>query len=255
MKEMALSKTTVTEDPWSPLRRFTSARIALGRSGGALPLKEVLALKMAHAHARDAVYGVLNSGPLISSLHTFSKPVLLMKSQARNREQYLLDPGLGRQLDPGSPDLSRKPDQGGISIIIADGLSANAVNTHAIPLLEELVPMITTSGRKINSFTVVEQARVAIGDQIGHWCNAEMTVLLIGERPGLTVADSVGAYLTFNPLPGLTDESRNCVSNIHPAGLSYQNAASKIMFLINAAFQLGLTGISLKDEQDLLSPQ
>jgi ethanolamine ammonia-lyase small subunit len=246
-------KSLVQPDAWSSLRTFTAARIALGRTGVAIPLKEVLALKMAHAHARDAVYAELATATLPDELNAFQLPVFKLRSQAQNRLQYLQDPGLGRQLDASSiPASMGNLNKGGVVIILADGLSATSVNTHAVPLLQQLVPNLQQSGKLINSIILVEHGRVAISDEIGSICKADMSVMLIGERPGLTAADSMGAYLTYQPFPGLTDESRNCVSNIHAGGLSYTAAAGRITYLVNAAFHKQQSGVSLKEEEERL---
>ena len=251
MGKSLIINTTLQTDAWAALRRLTAARIALGNTGGVIPLKEVLALKMAHAHARDAVYASLNEKELLDKLRDFNLPVIAASSQATSREQYLLDPGLGRKLDNTSLTcVEGSVTPGGIALIIADGLSATAVNSHAIALLQELIPLVLDTGRKINSLFLVREGRVAIGDEIGEWTRAEMTVLLIGERPGLTAADSLGAYLTFNARKGLTDESRNCISNIHGAGLNYSAAAKKIMYLINESFRLGLSGVAVKEQEN-----
>lgn len=246
-------KPSVHADAWSSLRTLTAARIALGRAGVAIPLKEVLALKMAHAHARDAVYAELATTRLLNELVAFQLPVFNLHSQAKDRLQYLQDPGLGRQLDPGSiPNGIQHNNHGGVVIIVADGLSATAVNTHAVPLLKQLIPALQQAGKRINSIVLIGQGRVAISDEAGALFNADMVVMLIGERPGLTAADSMGAYLTYKPRIGLTDESRNCVSNIHTGGLSYTTTTSRIVYLVNAAFQLKQSGIALKEEEGKL---
>lgn len=254
MEDHSLYKVPGELDPWSPLRKFTPARIALGHTGGVLPLKETLALKLAHAHARDAIYAKL-SDLLTDQLQGFNLPLVRSESMAKSREQYLLDPGLGRKLDMATIDKSGgDPVAGGIIIVISDGLSAKAVNNHVLPLLSELMPKLQLAKLRINSLAIVEHGRVAIADEIGDWCKADLSLILLGERPGLTVADSLGAYLTYKPKPGLTDESRNCVSNIHPGGLSYSAAADKITYLISEAFRIGQSGIALKDRKaDLLS--
>ncbi|MBO9661178.1 MAG: ethanolamine ammonia-lyase subunit EutC [Chitinophagaceae bacterium] len=254
MEDHSLYKVPGEPDTWSPLRKFTPARIALGHTGGVLPLKETLALKLAHAHARDAIYAKL-SDSLTDQLRGFNLPLIRSESMAKNREQYLLDPGLGRMLDQATIDISKNdPVPGGIVIIISDGLSAKAVNNHIIPLLSELIPKLQLAKLNINSLVIVEHGRVAIADDIGDWSKADLSLILLGERPGLTVADSLGAYLTYKPKPGLTDESRNCISNIHPGGLSYSAAADKITYLINEAFRIGQSGVALKDTNvDLLT--
>jgi ethanolamine ammonia-lyase small subunit len=248
MDDHSLHKLFIQPDPWSSLRSYTAARIALGHTGGVLPLKESLALKMAHAHARDAIYAPLNETALIHQLEEFDLPLIRAKSMSKDREQYLLDPGLGRKLDTTSIEvLKGDPGRGGIVIVISEGLSAKAVNNHVILVLSELIPQLQQAKLRINSLFIVNQGRVAIADEVGDWCKADLSLILLGERPGLTVADSLGAYLTFNPKPGLTDDSRNCVSNIHPGGLSYKAAGSKITYLISEAIRIGQSGVMLKD--------
>jgi ethanolamine ammonia-lyase small subunit len=248
MEDHSLKESFIQPDPWNSLRRFTAARIALGHTGGVLPLNETLALKMAHAHARDAIYANLDESGLINKLQDFDVPLIKSKSLAENREQYLLDPGLGRKLDNKAIDvLKGEPAPGGIVIVVSDGLSATAVNNHLAPLLSELLPQLRRDQLPLNSLFIVNQGRVAIADEIGDWCKADFSLILLGERPGLTVADSLGAYLTYKPTPGLTDESRNCVSNIHPGGLGYKAAATKIASLIREAYRIGQSGIALKD--------
>ncbi|ACU60244.1 ethanolamine ammonia-lyase subunit EutC [Chitinophaga pinensis] len=241
----------VKEDPWSSLKAFTTARIALGRTGTAIPLKEVLSFRLAHAHARDAVYSKLDTNLLLEELHAFLLPVLPLHSSAADRYEYLQRPDKGRRLDTQSIDMLRaQPDafrQKDVAIIIADGLSATAMNIHTAPLLNHLLPMLKTAGLSIAPVCLAEQARVAIGDEIGDLLEAKMTLVLIGERPGLSAADSMGAYITFNPRPGNTDEGRNCISNIRQDGLQYIPAAGKICYLLQEAMKLRLSGVELKD--------
>lgn len=240
-------------DPWASLRAFTPARIALGRTGTAIPLQEVLQFRLAHAHARDAVYSMLDTKTLLAQLQYFQLPVNLLHSQAANRYQYLQRPDQGRRLDQVAAGLlssiAGDAEQNSISIVLADGLSATAVNRHAIPLLEILLPMLQQAGIVIAPLSLVEQGRVAIGDEIGSLLKAALVVVLIGERPGLSSPDSLGVYLTYRPQPGLTDEARNCISNIRPEGLSYPLAANKLFYLIQESFRLKLSGISLKDNE------
>jgi ethanolamine ammonia-lyase small subunit len=178
---------------------------------------------------------------------------LHLHSKAQTRHKYLKRPDHGRQLNEESvtqlKDYSKYYD---VAIIIADGLSATAVNENAFGLLEILIPILSSVKLKLAPICLVEQGRVAIGDDIGHGLNAKFSILLIGERPGLSSADSIGAYLTYNPRPGLTDESRNCISNIRPQGLTSKPAADKIFYLINEAFRRKLSGIGLKDNAGLL---
>jgi len=240
-------------DPLSPFREFTAARIGIGRVGTSIPLKQSLEFKLAHAHARDAVYSVLDSEGLLNRFRVFNLPVLHLHSKAQSRHKYLKRPDHGRQLNEGSIELLKDYDTGyDVAIIIADGLSATAVNENAFGLLKILIPMLSAAKLKLAPICLVEQGRVAIGDDIGHGLNARFSILLIGERPGLSSADSMGAYLTYNPRPGLTDESRNCISNIRPQGLTNKLAADKIYYLVNEAFRRKLSGVGLKDNAGLL---
>ena len=240
-------------DPLASLREFTAARIAIGRVGTSIPLKQSLEFKLAHAHARDAVYSTLDTNELLNSFNVLNLPVLHLHSKATNRGQYLKRPDLGRQLNDESAEKLKDFNAGAdIAIIIADGLSATAVNENAFGLLQLLIPMLSAAKLKIAPISLVEQGRVAIGDDIGHGLNAKFSILLIGERPGLSSADSIGAYLTYNPQPGLTDESRNCISNIRPQGLANKPAAGKIFYLVIEAFRRKLSGVGLKDNAELL---
>jgi ethanolamine ammonia-lyase small subunit len=237
----------------NPLQEFTAARIALGRTGTSIPLKQSLEFKLAHAHARDAVYSALNNEGILNSLKTFDLPILHLHSEAANRSKYLKRPDLGRRLNEASlAQLSDYGKDADIAIIIADGLSATAVNENATRLLAILIPMLSAAKLKIAPVCLVEQGRVAIGDDIAYGLNAKLSVLLIGERPGLSSADSMGAYLTYNPQPGTTDESRNCISNIRPQGLRHKPAADKIFYLILEAFKRKLSGVALKDNAGLI---
>jgi ethanolamine ammonia-lyase small subunit len=235
------------------LQEFTSARIAIGRVGTSIPLKQSLEFKLAHAHARDAVYSELDINNLTDVLKQFDLPVLHLNSRVNDRRQYLQRPDLGRRLNDGSLDLllDHRPETD-IAIILADGLSATAVNENAVGLLQALIPQLLAAGFKLAPISMVEQGRVAIGDDIGHGLKAKLSLVLIGERPGLSSADSLGAYLTYNPKPGLTDEMRNCISNIRPGGLIYKKAAKKIFYLISEAFKRKLSGVDLKDNAELL---
>ncbi|QNA43058.1 ethanolamine ammonia-lyase subunit EutC [Lacibacter sediminis] len=240
---------TVEEDAWHPLKQFTAARIALGRTGNAIPLKELLKFRLAHAHARDAVYARLHSQELVQQLQQFNLPVYSLHSKAKDRNEYLLHPDLGRQLNDASVQLLQNRSASfDIVLILADGLSATAVNHHAVPLLQLLIPLLQESNFSI-AITTAQQARVAVGDTTGSLMHAKLSLVLIGERPGLSAADSMGAYLTYNPTVGLTDESRNCISNIRPEGMDYAKAAAKIHYLITASFRLQYSGVLLKDEE------
>ena len=241
-------------DPWAGLRAFTAARIALGRTGTSVPLREALAFRLAHAHARDAVYSTLNTEQLLTDLHALDLPVCQVRSQAQNRQDYLQRPDWGRQLDEQSKIRLAEQAAGecDIALILADGLSATALNDHGLPLLHLLLPQLQQAGFRLGPITLAEQARVALGDEVGHLLQARLTLVLIGERPGLSSPNSLGAYFTYAPRPGLTDEARNCVSNIRPEGLTYPMAAAKLFFLVQEALRRQLSGVGLKDQSDLL---
>jgi len=241
------------DEPLSFLKEFTNARIAIGSTGTSIPIKQSLEFKLAHAHARDAVYSVMDTEALADELMQFNLPVLHLHSQAHNREHYLQRPDLGRLLDEIS--VNRLADQlsnSGIVFILADGLSATAINHNALALLKLLIPKLLAAKHKLAPLCLVEQGRVAIGDSIAAELGASLSVVLIGERPGLSAADSMGAYLTYQPRPGLKDDSRNCISNIRPEGLPIAAAADKLFYLIQEACRLKLSGVGLKDNEGLL---
>lgn len=243
------------DEPLSFLKEFTQARIALGSTGSSIPIKPSLEFKLAHAHARDAVYSVMDTEALADELEQFHLPVLQLHSRATGREQYLQRPDLGRLLDELS--VNRLADQianDGIVLILADGLSATAINQNALDLLKLLIPKLQAAKLKLAPLCLVEQGRVAIADGIAAELGASLSVILIGERPGLSSADSMGAYLTYMPKPGLTDDSRNCISNIRPEGLPIAQAADKLFYLIQESLNRKLSGVALKDNEGLLSP-
>jgi len=239
-------------DPWIQLKTFTPARIALGRTGTAIPLKEVLQFRMAHAHARDAVYSLADVNTLQDQLSVFQLPVHVLHSSAADRHEYLQRPDKGRKLDESSAQLLTATNSD-VAIIIADGLSATAVNKHAVPLLQQLIPLIQGAGMSIAPICLVQQGRVAVGDEVAALLQAKAAIMLIGERPGLSSPDSLGMYLTYRPKVGLTDEARNCISNIREAGLSYEAAAAKTFYLLREAVRMQLSGVQLKDNEHLLS--
>ena len=241
-------------DPLGGLKQFTAARIGIGRTGSSIPLKQSLELKLAHAHARDAVYSELDADKLSADLKQFDLPVLMLHSEAVYREMYLQRPDLGRKLDEKSIELINDYlySKADVVIIIADGLSATAVNHHAISLLRVLIPQLQSADLKVGPISLVKQGRVAIADDIGAHLKAKLSLILIGERPGLSSADSIGAYITYDPKRGLTDESRNCISNIRPHGLTFKSASKKIFYLIQEAFKRKISGVALKDNTGLL---
>jgi ethanolamine ammonia-lyase small subunit len=251
----SIKKYKSQKDPWHGLKQFTNARIALGRAGNALPVDEVLKIKLAHANARDAVYSQIDIAALQHELLKIFDDVLLVKSKVQSRPEYLQRPDLGRKLfDDDAERLKQTIIQpGSICIIVADGLSANAINKHALPVLQHLHMHLETILAPVAPICIATEARVALGDEIGSLLDAAITILLIGERPGLSSPESMSAYITYNPHAGCTDEARNCISNIRPEGLPYDKAAEKIFYLLQQSLQLKYSGVLLKDNQFLLA--
>ena len=241
-------------DPWVALRRHTPARIALGRVGAGLPTEEVLAFGLAHAQARDAVHTPLDVPALLAALDAARWPALTVASRAPDRATYLLRPDLGRSLAPADLPLLTARARGAcdVAFVVADGLSALAVQAHAVALLNLTRPLLDPAWR-IAPVCVVRQGRVAVGDEIGAALNARIVAVLIGERPGLSSPDSLGVYLTWAPQAGRTDAERNCLSNLRPAGLPLADGARKLAWHLREALRLKLTGVGLKDDSDIAS--
>ena len=242
----------MTADPWTELRRLTPARIALGRAGPALPTRAVLAFALDHARARDAVHLPFDAPAVAAQIEALGLPTVTVASTAPDRPTYLRRPDLGRRLAAG--DLARLaalPRGRDVALVVADGLSSAAVHAHAAALVAELRPRLEDAGLTLADVVLAHQARVALGDAVGAALGARIVVLLVGERPGLSSPDSLGAYVTLAPRIGRTDAERNCVSNIRPAGLGYQDAAFRIAWLVGAALKLGATGVALKDDSGL----
>jgi len=251
---------------WSDLRRFTQARVGLGRAGNAIPTAAHLDFQEAHAAARDAVWSALD----VEALRAELGPVPLLHSEAENRKTYLLRPDLGRRLR--AADRESLPRTGGTVIVIADGLCASGVQAKSAAMVRALWaewpvmpearwpvvpearwPVVPEARWPVVPearwpVVIVRQARVAIGDDIGEAMGAEAVVVLIGERPGLSAQDSMGIYLTWQPRRGRTDAERNCISNIRPGGISPEDAAAKVHWLLRGARALGATGVALKDD-------
>jgi len=233
------------------LRDFTPARVDLGRTGHSLPTSELLDFQLAHARARDAVHLPLDVPSLLIELKHKNIPCVTLATEAHDRSTYLHRPDLGRRLNAESRErLAPLKSDYEAAFIIADGLSALAVHRHAVPLLELALSNLDWN---IAPVMIVEQGRVAIGDEIGERLGAKLTVVLIGERPGLSSPDSLGIYLTWQPRPGRTDAERNCISNIRAEGLSCEIAAHKLLFLMNESRRLKLSGVQLKERASLLS--
>lgn len=273
----------VVSDPWPQLRRLTAARVALGRAGDSLPTAAVLRFALDHAQARDAVHLPLERDALLAGAREAGFAPLLVHSAAADRHEYLCRPDLGRRLDNASrarlqaaartsggwpPAASSgasavasvvssastsasAPAGPDVVFVLADGLSARAVHAHGLPLL--LATLGYLAGWHVGPLVVAEQSRVALGDEIGELLAAQQVVVLIGERPGLSSPDSLGAYLTYAPRVGRHDAERNCISNVRAAGLSYAVAGHKLAYLLNEARRQGLSGVQLKDESPRLA--
>lgn len=239
------------------LRGLTPARVGLGRAGASMPTKALLDFTLDHARARDAVHAAFDVSAIISGLNDLGLEAFGVRSRARDRKEYLRRPDLGRTLDPASQHLLANRNGGPcrLAIVIGDGLSPAAVHAHAVQLIRNLVPQLARDKIEIDRAVVATGARVALGDEIGAILGARMVAMLIGERPGLSAPDSLGAYLTFAPRPGRTDAERNCVSNIHGSGLGYDEAAFRIAWLIREGLAREITGVALKDESGERTPR
>lgn len=240
----------VTRDGLGLPAGLTPARLALGRAGAGLPTRAVLDFALAHAQARDAVHAGLDCPTLDHGLRSLGLDVLKVESAAPSREVYLRRPDFGRRLSRESRTVLAACPRSECDVVamVGDGLSARAVSENALPVLSALVPILRGAAVAIGPAVIATQARVALGDEVAAGLGARLVVVLIGERPGLSAADSLGAYLTLAPKVGRTDAERNCLSNIRAGGLAPAEAARSIAWLIRTAFALGLTGVGLKDE-------
>ena len=252
----------VTRNPWDKLREFTSARIALGRSGNSVPTDELLSFQLDHAQAMDAVHCTLNVDALVAQLSdSYSilkqtlEPPVVVTSKVTDRFMYLQRPDLGRQLDESSWNkleaISKEHNaELDLAIVIADGLSSVAIQNHALPVISRLVSLMSGDEEhqwNLAPIAVVKQGRVAVGDDVGECFNAKAVLVLIGERPGLTSPDSMGMYLTWGAKRGSKDSDRNCISNVRPQGLNYDDACQRAFYLLKEARRLQLSGVNLKD--------
>ncbi len=232
------------------MRLATRARIGLGRTGDAMALADVLEFQLAHAKARDAVHTALDVAALRGQIN---REVVVVKSAAPSREVYLRRPDLGRQLSAES-EAALTPGDYDAVFVIADGLSATAVTQNAVPMLNAALARM--GDLKIAPVVIATQARVAIGDDIGERLGAKVCAILIGERPGLSVAESLGIYLTYAPKRGTADSARNCISNIHgKGGLSYDAAGDMLAWLMRESLRRKLTGVGLKEASGLAGPE
>ncbi|TLX55102.1 ethanolamine ammonia-lyase [Stutzerimonas nosocomialis] len=249
---------TTVANPWNHLRQLTPARIALGRAGASLPTDAQLDFQFAHAQARDAVHLALDTEALAERLAQAGFDCLQLHSAAADRNTYLQRPDLGRRLDEASAatldrHATAHPDGHDLAVVIADGLSALAVERHALALLTRFTEQAAADGWRLAPICLVQQGRVALGDEIGERLGAKMTVMLLGERPGLSSPDSLGLYFTYAPKVGRTDADRNCISNIRLEGLSYNLAAHRLLYLMREACRRQLSGVKLKDDAQMLS--
>ena len=242
------AKTPIPQDPWSRLRALTPARIALGRAGGSAPTRELLDFQLAHALARDAVHHPFDPSRLENDLASLGHPIVHATTQASDRQTYLLRPDLGRHLSQAARStLATAPAEYDLSIILSDGLSAQAAHRQIPAVLSEWLRKLRVL--RVAPLTIVPLARVALEDEVGQLQRSRIAVILIGERPGLGSPDSLGAYLVLNPQPGRTDADRNCVSNIRPEGLTPTAAVELLHYLVTQSLQRGVSGLALKDER------
>lgn len=253
---MTDDKRPALDNPWRELRRLTPARIALGRAGTSLPTEAQLDFQLAHAQARDAVHLPFDRAALAAELAERGRDSLLLHSAAADRHTYLQRPDLGRRLDEDSAQRLRQhaaanPDGYDLALVIADGLSSLAVQRHALPFLQRFEEQAAEDGWRTAPIALVEQGRVAVADEVAQLLEAKMVVILIGERPGLSSPDSLGLYFTWAPRVGLTDASRNCISNVRLEGLSYGLAAHRLLYLMREASRRQLSGVNLKDDSQV----
>ena len=241
-----------SDAPWTVLRRFTDARIGLGRAGSALPIREVLKFAMAHAQARDAVTTPMDWSSIEAELAALGLATVRIESAAGDRDTYLRRPDLGRRLSAGArqrlAEIAGSPPD--LLILVGDGLSSTGVAANAAAMIGAFVPLARRNGWSLAPVLLADQARVALGDEAGEFMGARAVLVLIGERPGLSSPDSLGAYLTWAPRVGRKDGERNCISNIRRGGLSADEAAFKAHWLLREAFRRQITGVQLKDESN-----
>ena len=261
MSKVTPIKKLVHEDPWAKLRQFTNARIGLGRVGTSIPTAELLRFQLSHAQAIDAVHVPLDVEDLCQQFNDVLElsaylPAQRLHSEVQNRMEYLQRPDLGRRLNQTSINqlqTLRKNEPYDLAFVIADGLSSYAIANHACQFLAELLRSLEKETYKkwnIAPLCIVEQGRVAVGDDVCETLNAKEVILLIGERPGLSSPDSMGLYLTWAAHRGYDDSLRNCISNIRPEGLNYPLAVHKCLYLLKESFKNQLSGVDLKDRSD-----
>lgn len=244
------SENEIILDRWKQFRTWTNARIGLQQTGVSIAIKETLDFKLAHAHARDAVHLSLNVAKIKDDLQFLHHPILSIESKAKDRLSYLMRPDLGKQLHQNAIKSIQNCigiNSYDICLIVADGLSATAVHHHIEGVLNELLPELRQMNYSISPIFLLTQGRVAISDEIGVLSRAKISIIFLGERPGLSTPDSLGIYVTYQPIVGNSDAMRNCISNIHANGLSYELATKKLMFLITQMIHQNKGGVMLKE--------
>ncbi|MGY4309225.1 ethanolamine ammonia-lyase small subunit [Bradyrhizobium sp. USDA 4369] len=246
---------TSSSDDWSWLSRYTAARIALGRCGPGLPTSAHLGFQAAHAEARDAVLKPFDAAGSAAAVTARGWPAIVVRSRAADRTTYLQRPDAGRLLAPDSEALLSEPRApADIALVVADGLSSRAVQVNALPVLDTLMPLLAATGRRLSPVIVASQGRVALADHVGELFDASASIILIGERPGLSAADSLSLYLTWMPRRGRVDSERNCISNVRHGGLAAEDAAKQAAELIARMFQHRAAGVSLARLPQLPAP-
>lgn len=254
--DAATDNPLVQLNPWHSLRQYTDARIALGRAGNSLPTQAHLAFQLDHAKARDAVHLPLDYPLLTKRLRSFGLPLLTLASCVDTRQTYLQRPDLGRTLSAQSITELQQFCEGekqryDLVIVITEGLSSLAISENIEPMLSALLPVLEQLQLSLAPICIVKQGRVAIADDVGYHINARLSLILVGERPGLSSPDSLGIYFTYQPEPGCPDSKRNCLSNIRKRGMSYQQASERLRYLLTEADRRGYSGVELKDETEV----
>jgi ethanolamine ammonia-lyase small subunit len=230
------------------LRQMTEARVRLGRFGAGLPTRAAQAFLLDHARARQAVWSEVDWVSLRASLADLGLGAVDLESEARDRGIYLRRPDLGRKLSPESAQrlAGVRPDCD-VVIVVADGLSASAIDANAAPLVRAVVERLSSRQLVFAPLMFATQARVALADPVAEILRARISIMLIGERPGLSAADSLGVYMTCSPKTGTPDSRRNCISNIRSGGLSIDAAAEAVMSLVGNMLRTGISGVGLRE--------
>lgn len=245
-----MAKTDLDKDTAQPidLKQMTDARVLLGRFGAGLPTRAAQSFLLDHARARQAVWSEVDWSSLRANLSDLGLEMVRVESQAQDRSIYVRRPDLGRKLSQGSTEqLAGLRSTKDVVIVVADGLSASAIDINATPLLRAITSRLASRNLSVAPIVLASQARVALADAVAENLGAKISIMLIGERPGLSAADSVGAYVTYAPIPGTPDSRRNCISNIRDGGLSIDGAADAVVGLVLDMLKTGISGVGLKD--------